>query len=350
MSDASLQEFVPRRILMIKPSALGDVVTAIPVLRGLRRTFPEAHVAWLVSTNCAGLLRPDRDLDEVILFQRRKLGRCWRSAAAAGELKRLIGTLRSGRFDWVLDLQGLLRSGMLTAATRAPLRVGFASAREGAAWFYTRRIDVTGEHVVDRNVEFANRLNVDARGTDMRLDLDPQACQYVESLCRERDRKRGEFLVCVPPTRWETKLYPVRYWRRVVSAMAKRMPVVLLGAMGDEALCRQVAEGQGAAVSDLSGRTDVEQMVALIAASAGVICCDSAAKFIAPAVGVDAVVLIGPTSVKFTGPYLRGQALVADVPCQGCRKKRCRHVTCMQVIPPADVITAADEMLTGREA
>ena len=91
-------------------------------------------------------------------------------------------------------------------------------------------------------------------------------------------------------------------------------------------------------------------MVGVIAASAGVICSDSAAKFIAPAVGVDVVVLIGPTRVERTGPYLRGRAVLADVPCRGCLKKSCRHLTCMQMIRPAEVVAAAKEMLAIRSA
>ena len=86
-------------------------------------------------------------------------------------------------------------------------------------------------------------------------------------------------------------------------------------------------------------------MVGLIAASGGVICCDSSAKFIAPAVGVDVVTLIGPTRVERTGPYLRGRPVVADVACQGCLRKQCRHITCMESIDPEAVIAAAGEML-----
>ena len=89
-------------------------------------------------------------------------------------------------------------------------------------------------------------------------------------------------------------------------------------------------------------------MVGLIAASGGVVCCDSAAKFIAPAVGVDVVTLLGPTRLERTGPYPRGTAVVANVPCQGCLRRRCRHITCMDLIAPAEVISAARDMLAKR--
>lgn len=339
------REQAPHRVLLIKPSALGDVVTAVPVLRGLRRTFPDAHLAWLVNTSCAGLVREDPDLDEPILFERKRLGRAWRSPAAAGEFRRLVRALRAGQFDWCLDLQGLLRSALLAAASGAPVRAGFADAREGAPLFYTRRARPEATHTVERNVELARSLGVDARGEDMTLAVTRAGRAFAERLEAEQGLARGAYLACVPPTRWPTKLYPARHWRRVVQELSRHTRVAVLGAPGDEGLCEEVAEAGGPAAVTLAGRTSVEEMVGVIEASAGVVCCDSAAKFIAPAVGVGAVVLTGPTRLDRTGPYPRGRAIVADVPCQGCLRKRCRHVTCMQTIRPKDVTTAALEML-----
>ena len=348
VQPVAAQPAAPQRVLIVKPSALGDVVTALPVLRGLRRSFPDAHIAWLVSDACAPLIRHDSDLDEAVLFERRKLGRAWRSPAAAAALCKLLRTLRAGRFDWVLDLQGLLRSGLLTRVTGAPLRAGFADAREGAASFYTHRLPVEQAHTVERNVALASMLGVDTRGEDMTLQISPDAGRSAAKMLDDAGLAPGEFIAALPPTTWATKLYPTRHWRAVAAAMGARLPVVLLGAPREAPLCASVAEGIPHVVN-LAGRTGVGEMPAVIAASAGVICCDSAAKFIAPAVGVDCVVLIGPTRVERTGPYLRGRAVVADVPCQGCLKKRCSHVTCMQSIAPGEVISAATAMLDRRE-
>jgi len=347
MIDASPSAPRPRSVLIVKPSALGDVVTAVPVLRGLRRTFPRARLAWMLSNPNAPLMAHDTDLDEVVLFDRTYLGRAWRSPEATGALAAMLRRLRQGRFDWVIDLQGLLRSGFFAAATGAGVRAGFADAREGAAWFYTHRIAAPAGHTVDRNLAVAAALGVDARPEDMTLQVAPAAGDFAERLCRDRGLARGGFLVCVPPTRWRTKRYPVRHWRAVLRALSPDVPVAVLGTGADRALCGAVAEGAPGAI-DLSGRTTVPQMVALIAASAGVVCCDSAAKFIAPAVGVDVVTLVGPTRLDRTGPYRRGAAVVADVPCQGCLRRRCRHITCMDLIAPGEVISGVREMLAQR--
>jgi len=117
----------------------------------------------------------------------------------------------------------------------------------------------------------------------------------------------------------------------------------------DAPAAARLAAGLEAEVVNLVGGTTIPQMVGLTARSAAVICGDSAAKFIAPAVGVPAVVIIGPTRPERTGPYLLGRAVVAEVACQGCLKRSCRHVTCMESIEPARVIAAAKEVLETRD-
>ncbi len=336
----------PERVLLIKPSSLGDVVSAMPVLRGLRRSFPHAHLSWLIGRSYAPLVQHDGDLDEVILFDRARFGPVWHWPLATGEMVRLVRRLRAGRFDWAIDLQGLFRSGLLAFLSGAGLRAGFADAREGATIFYNRKAVCRSVHTVDRNVELVRDLGVEARGEDMTLRLAPAGQAFAEGVMSRFGLKRKGFLVCMPPARWPTKRYPARHWRAVIAELVRQAPVVVMGGGGAERmLCDSAVEGVEGGVVNLAGQTDVPQMVAMLAAAAGVVCGDSAAQFIAPAVGTNVLTLMGPTRRERTGPYLRGSALVADVPCQGCLKKRCGHITCMQVIAPADVVRGALEML-----
>lgn len=341
-----LPSSAPRKILLVKPSALGDVVTAIPVLRGLRRTFPNSRIAWFIADSCRSLIEQDRDLDDVVIFERARLGRFWRSWPAAKALWQLFTDLKNTRYDWVIDLQGLLRSGLFTGATGSPMRVGFADSREHSDLFYTRLVRVDLPHTVDRNISLARQLGVDARREDFSLQVSGDALQQVRLLMQRHGLDEKKFVICVPPTRWLSKRYPTRHWRKVVASLRQDMPVVLMGSPSQEerGLCQAVAQDQGPGVVDLAGQTNLPQMVAMIASAAGVICCDSSAKFIAPAVGVEALSLLGPTRVELTGPYLRGKSIVAEVPCQGCLRRRCRHNTCMELISPDHVLATARQM------
>jgi len=339
----------PQRILILKPSSLGDVITAVPLLRGLRRTFPTAHISWLLSTACMDILRDDRDLNERIPFDRKSLGTWYTHLGGVRELLAFRRRLIEGHFDWVIDVQGLLRSALFARWTRASVRAGFAHAGEGAPWFYTHRISTTAAHTVDQNIELAGALGVACGPEDMNLHIADASREQVRTLLASRG-VTGRYIVAVPPTRWQTKLYPTRHWRRVVEALSAETTVVLVGSPSAEerGLCAAIAAGQPNAVVDVSGQTKLPELTALIAGSAGVICSDSAAKFIAPAVGVECVCLMGPTRIERTGPYLTGQAMVADVPCAGCLKKRCSHISCMQSISPESVIATASELfLTG---
>jgi ADP-heptose:LPS heptosyltransferase len=353
----------PRKVLILKPSSLGDVLTALPVLRGLRRTFPRAHIAWLVVPSCAGMLAGQKGLDEVILFDRKRYGRMLASPAALAGFVGFCRQLRRQGFDWVIDLQGLFRSGFLSAISGAKVRAGFADARELADLFYTHKIATAGPHVVDQNIQLARALGVDARAEDFALDLAPEGMAAAASLLAQSGLGERRFIVIAPGTRWPTKNYPARRWRSVVQLLTPKFPIVLVGGDAERELCKEIACGPnrvqpnsndglhtlwpGAAAGtdatfaspiNLAGQTDLPTLAAVIARAAAVICGDSAANFIAPAVGTPHLAIIGPTNPVRTGPYRSGKALVADIPCQGCLLRRCPHITCMQFIEPADVV------------
>ncbi len=342
-----LGHLAPRRVLIIKPSSLGDVVTAVPVLRGLKRTFPEVQVDWMLATNCIPLLVHDTDINAIVPFDRKGLGKFWRSPKAAGKLWRFLRQIRKGRYDWVLDLQGLLRSAIFTRASHAPLRAGFGDGREGAPLLYNVTHMPLSPHTVSRNIELARSLGINATDADMTLQTSHSGEVYFETLTREQGLDDNGYVVCVPPTRWATKRYPARRWRTVINRLRANHRVVVTGAPGDEAYCQTITDGMDD-VLNVTGKTSVEQLVGLIAHGAGVICCDSAAKFIAPAVNTDVVCLIGPTQTDRTGPFPTGEAIVSPALCQGCLRKRCRPTgICMDLIAPSDVVTAAEAMLAG---
>jgi len=349
-ANAPARERPPERVLIIKPSALGDVVTALPVLRALRRTFPAAHLSWLVSTACSPLLERDVDLDEIVPFERRRLGRAWRSPDAAGALLELIRRLRRARYDWVIDMQGLFRSGFLAVTTGARIRAGFATAREGAWMFYTHRLRPTRRHTVDRNMELAGVLGLDARREDMTLTVAPEGQAFAGGFLSRSEVAGRPLVALVPPTRWPTKLYPTRHWRALAGMLGGGAALAVMGTGADVELCAAVAEAGGAHAVNLAGQTSIPEMVGLIAAADCVVCCDSAAMHIAQAVGTEVVALIGPTRPERTGPLLERQYITAPVPCQGCLRRRCEHVTCMQEIDPAVVAERVERALAdGRQ-
>jgi ADP-heptose:LPS heptosyltransferase len=245
----------------------------------------------------------------------------------------------------------LFRSAFLAWMTGAGVRAGFADCRERVArLFYTHPVRAGAGHAIDRNIAVARALGVDARAGDFRLSLSPQAQASARALlARHNLRPRGFVVVC-PGTTWPNKVYPVRHWRKFVAELAQNVPVVLTGdgSPAEHRLCADLAECAGGRGIDLAGQTTIPQFAAVIALAGAVVCSDTAANFIGPAVGTPSVALLGPTRAEYIGPYLgRGVALRADLPCLGCRKRSCRHATCMQAIDPARVVEAVRRLLAA---
>lgn len=332
----------PHRALIIKPSALGDVVTALPVLRGLRRSFGRhTRIDWMLSRPCAPLVADDPDLDGVVEFDRQWYGTAWRSPTAAAALAGFCRRLHEARYDWVIDLQGLFRSGFFAAATGAPVRAGFAKAREFARLFYNHVLPVreTPTHTVDRNIALARWLGIDARPGDYRLFVAEPARRWGRQFVAEHGE---DFIVVAPATRWATKLYPARHWRVVVGELARRAKVVLVAGPGEETFTAPLADGPN--VVDLAGRTSLSELTALVAAARGVISCDSATMNVAAALGARQVTIVGPTDPARTGPYACDKGVVqSQLPCRACLKRSCTHMTCMQTIVPTEVLAAAEK-------
>src|SRR5262245_49898555 len=154
MSRVLLEHIEARRIALLKPSALGDIVHALPVLHALRVRFPASRISWVISRSFAPLLHGHPDLDETIPFERR---------GGMRAVLRLGRELRRRRFDLVIDLQGLLRTGLMCAATFAARRVGLSTAREGAGLFYSDVVPVPDPesiHAIDRYWLVADALGV----------------------------------------------------------------------------------------------------------------------------------------------------------------------------------------------
>lgn len=323
-----------QRILIVKPSSLGDVVHALPVLHGLRQRYPDAHLAWLVTPPFDALIRNHPDLDEVILFDRRGYGRMAYSPAAVLRFVRFIRELRRRRFDLVIDLQGLFRSGFLARATAAPTRLGHADARELAPLFYTHRLPrrPADTHAVDRNYAVAAMLGF--ADVPIRFDLaltDAERARADEMLTQAAPGS-GPLIAIVPGARWETKRWPPEKFAQLLKAIAERRlgRCVLLGAPDERDVCARVAKaGSDTDRANLAGRTTMRELAALIGRCDIVICHDSAPLHLAVALDRRMLCITGPTNPHRTGPWRRPES-VCRVPldCSPCYYRRltqCPH-------------------------
>lgn len=335
----------PKRILLIKPSSLGDVVHALPVLNLLKRRWPQAQISWLVTPACAGLIESHPQLHETIVFERRRLGAFWRNPRAAAGLMRLTKELRQRQFDLALDLQGLLRSGWLAWRSGAPRRVGLSDSRELAWLFHNQRvvIDKPDLHAVDRYLAAAEALGCGRQPVEFLLPQRQADRQSVEAMLPPE-----RFAVLLPAANWLTKRWPVERYAALVEPLRQRFGLSSVVAGGADAV--ELAREIPGALS-LAGKTTLGQLVELLRRADLVVANDTGPMHIAAALGRPLVAVFGPTNPQRTGPYGRPECVVkVEVPCAPCYRRRCWHRSCLEWLGIEPVLAAAERQLAGAGA
>ena len=306
----------PGRILIVRPSAFGDVCRTVPVLVSLKRAFPDAKIDWLVQDSFAPAIAHHPDLSRVLLFQRRRLG-SWHSPAIAGELWRFLRALRESRYDLVLDCQGLARSAFFTWSTRAPTRIGFANAGELGWLALTRRVPAPRTiHAVDRMLKLVEAAGCEAV-RDLRLYSSPMDQSAVARLVGGAGTR---YAVFAPTTRWAGKLWPGERFAGLAGRLLddKAFGIEKIAVVGSGAERGQCAElldlaTRDARIVDLVGRTSAGELLALIEGSRLTVGSDSAAIHIAVGFSRPLVALFGPTLIDLVGPYGRAAHVVQQI-------------------------------------
>ncbi len=333
-----------RRILLIKPSSLGDIVHAMPTLAALRERFPQAEVTWLVKRQWASLVQVIRGVDHV----------CAVEPGLRGWLER-VPDLRAARFDLVVDLQGLFRSGAMAWLTGCGRRLGFANAREGSPFFYTQQVAVPAVpiHAVDRYLLIAKALGA-APPAEPQFDFidRPEDRQAAEVLLTEAGLAASSpWIAMNVSARWETKRWPPQHFAEAADRLSEvqALPIVFLGGPAERPETRAVMARMRTKAVDLTGRTPVGLLPGLLRRAAVLVTNDSGPMHIAAAQGTPVVALFGPTDPVKTGPYGGGHVVLSNaVECRPCFRRECSHAVtleCLTGVQPEQVVRAVQQQL-----
>ena len=337
------------KILILKPSSLGDVVQALPVLRLLKRYRPQAQIYWWVEASLAPLLEGDPDLAGVIRFERRR----WATPANLRQLVRDLGWMRRQAFDWVLDLQGLARSAAIGWLANGGLYLGLDTPREGARGFYDIAVARPSylTHAVDWYLSVLARLGVPIDGSYQWLPERPEVAARVR---RQAADGAQRWLAIQPGARWANKRWPAESYAALVAELAAAEPQLrfaLLGGSEDRPLSQRVAKAAPDRCLDLAGRTSLPEMVEWLRRSVLLVTNDTGPMHVAAALGRPVLALFGPTEPRRTGPY--GQlehVLRLSLPCVPCMRPRCTWLQpqeCLRALAPATVVSAVRRRLAG---
>lgn len=312
------------KLLIIKPSALGDIVHSLPFLAAVKERFPAAGIHWVVARGLHTFLEGHPLIEKLWVIDKDS----WK---IPGNLRRTVKDiaglrrgLRQEHFDVSVDLSGLLRSGLITFAAGARRRIGFAGSDEGSPFFYTEKIHGDMHiHAVDRYLSIAAYLGCDTR--QVHFPFAPY--DHHPAICRELPE---EYILLGPSAGKEANRWPADRFGRLAARFS--LPSVVIGSAAEAGIAAEtVRHAQGKAIS-IAGRTNLQELCAVIEKAKFFVTNDTGPMHIAAALQVPVFALFGPANPVRTGPYGEMHTVIKeDVDCAPCyRWKPCDNWRCME--------------------
>ncbi|MCE5198715.1 MAG: glycosyltransferase family 9 protein [Armatimonadota bacterium] len=341
----------PKRILIVKLSAIGDVLMATPVARALREEFPDAYLAWIVERKSADIVLGNPYLDEVIVWDRTKgngvLGDAVNFFKVFGKLRK---ELRSRKFDACVDVQGLLRSAGVCLASGARRRIGFSDGAEGSVFLYNEKYDPGGDDVnaQQRNLDLLKKLGVNSTQTAMYMPVSDDDRRFADEFFSKEGLDDAKVVAFCPATTWVNKHWTPEGWSQVADLLAEKhnAKALILGSKADIPLASKIVDGSRCKPTVSAGQTTLKQAGALMGKCAAVIGVDTGLLHMSVALDRPTVGLFGASAWRCFQKKDNFIWVAKDFPCSPCRRHpTCENVDCMQAITSQDVENAVGSWL-----
>lgn len=345
-------------ILIVKTSAIGDVVHTLPVLNALRAHFPEARIFWLVEEAAADVVMGHKAVDRVLVSKRKQWIAQWKNGRKREAIKNFLGfarDLRETRFDLLIDLQSLLKSGIFVFLARAQRKIGFGKGMEHAECSYiflNERIPPVDmdQHAVVRELQLLRAIGIEAKEIAFDFPVDEHNRKEADSLLIGHGIDLKKDMVAINPmTTWPTKHWYGNRFRQVAERLiAGGTQVVFTGGPQDAFAIDEIKADVVAGNVNLAGKTSLKTLAALYERAKLLLTTDTGPMHVASAVGTPVVALFGPTAPWRTGPYGdRHHVLRTGIPCSPCLKRQCEFGTtaCMDGISVEAVLETINKVL-----
>ena len=342
-SNAATVRVAALKILILKPSSLGDVVQALPVLRLLKQHDPQSQIYWWIEVRSASLLEGDPDLAGIFRFDRER----WATPWHWHDIWSSIRDLRNQRFDLIIDLQALARSAAVGWFARGTSLVGLHDWRELTTGYYDVSVPrpTPETHAVDWYLEVLRAIDVPVHNN---FEWLPRR----ESVATDMEARWGlngsPMVALMPGARWENKRWPAQHFAELVRLLGARKPELrfaILGGASDSDLAQTIVAATPQTCLDLTGKTSLPEMVEIIRKCDAVVTNDTGPMHVGAALRKPVIAMFGPTHPARTGPYGQvGRALQRrDLPCVPCMKSICTYdepIACLRGITPTMVADA----------
>lgn len=341
-SMTSQIDVVAPRILIVRLSAIGDVIHTVPLLNALRDSYPEARLTWVLQTPASTLLEGHESLDELIVLPKNYL-------KSPREVWRLRRRLRANQYDIAIDAQGLTKSALVCGLSGAPRRIGFGDewGREMSRWCYNERIHSTAPHAVDRMLELLSPLGIVSPTVRFSIPESLADREWADRVIREAGLVDG-FAVVHAGAGWPSKMWMPDRFAAVTRYLESRwnLPtVVVWGSSAEREMADQIVAGSQGAARPAPPRT-LRELAAFSRRARLFVSSDSGPLHLAAAVGTPCVGLYGPWPPKRHGPYGPAHIAIQKMTLEGTTRQRRRASSeCMEAIDVPSVCHACDQVL-----
>ncbi|GAB4341946.1 MAG: lipopolysaccharide heptosyltransferase I [Candidatus Abyssubacteria bacterium] len=344
------------RILLVRLSAIGDVVRTLPALSSLRREYPNAYIAWAVEDKASGILEDHPQLDVVLVFERKQIVRALNNPAhwpnAFSLLTGYFSRLRNAQFDMAFDFHGILKSGLMTFLSRAPLRIGFERrfVKESSHIFTNRKVplDDNGLPRVLRNLELVKPYVSPGNLTEKPiLGIGTRHREKAETFVREKFGGARPLIAVHPGASRPLKKWPARSFAQLCDLLSDSLAarVMLTWGPGEREEAERIRALAKTKPELAMQTTSLLELAALFEMSDLLVSVDSGPMHIGSAVGTPVVAIFGPTDVRVNAPqWPPSQVVSAGIECQPCDED-CKFAQCMEEVAPSRVLEAATELL-----
>lgn len=330
--------------MVIKLSSLGDIIHTFPVAWALKDLYPEARLTWVVNSSYRGLIDGCPAIHNVLFFDRRIKNNIFRALVS---FYRLIGKIRREKFDLVIDLQGLLRSGLISWLSNGKKVMGLESAREGSRWFYDIKVPVPKEksiHAIDRYLLVPEHLGWTG-SPRFQIEIQPDDDRFIDRFLKaEKARTYLPLIGIHPVARWKTKEWSFNNFARLADLISatEKFQVVLLGSEEDQKQIIQMIHMMKYSPVIATGKFNLKQLAAFLKRSSLLITTDSGPMHLAAAMEIPLLAVFGATDQRKTGPYkMENDVIFKNIQCRPCLKRTCLNsgypMECMERITPEEV-------------
>jgi 3-deoxy-D-manno-octulosonic-acid transferase/heptosyltransferase-1 len=346
----------PENILIVKLSAIGDVIHTLPALNAVRRHCPQARITWLIEEAAIGLIEHHSALDRVLVSKRKYWLRGLRGPERvrhAGAILRFLRELRDTRYDIIFDFQASLKGGMLVALARGNRKIGFGRGlehQEHSYLFLNETVPAVDMeiHALTRGLILIEKAGIPVERIEYRLPVTGRDRDDIQRVLADAGIPRGGNVVAINPiAQWETKLWESSKFAALADLLVERydVPNVFSGGSADRPVIAEIVERMHSRAVNLAGRTSLMGLAALYERCTLLVSTDTGPMHLGAAVGIPVVALFGPTAPWRTGPFGKGHRVVrTDCDCAPCFQRRCATTHCMTGITVAKVMAAIEQL------